>query len=109
MDGLREYLVRQFDEELKKVMDREAAEPGYLPQDDFNTCLERSSAAMAIASERPRKTLALATAYHRSLPVEAEGHGEDRSEEITELVESDEITTEDNKFAKKAWWAPPSN
>lgn len=92
-------LGRIFTEEIQKVFDREIAEADFMPQGDYDSCLERAQDMVAVANSRATGVLGIAIAKHRE-----KDHGEDRSAERDSLVK--EVTQEDASIGLMSWWNP---
>lgn len=96
---LIDHLVETFREDLTEVFKKESLEKDFLPQEEFESCLRRAEAGIDIATTRAKRILGMSIAKHRS-----KGHGDDTSEEITEL--SSLMTEEDQEKAnaKSSYW-----
>lgn len=99
MKRLSDELARIFGEEMQALVEKEGANPSFMPQEDYPSCQARADAGIALAVQRPAKILALAIAKHRK-----ESHGEERSAEMEELV--NQMTQEDASIGVTSWWNP---
>lgn len=95
---LNEVLAKAFSEELEKVGKKEIDEKDYLPQEDFESCMERAQAMIFDALPRVENMLALAIAIHRH-----DAHGEDTVEEVK--ITSEALAVEDvEAVSANIWW-----
>lgn len=94
---LSHELAKVFEEEFENVMQKEIDNPDYLPQEDFETCLDRAIAMTSAAMVVPNRMLGVAIAVHRH-----DKHGDDTAKEIGEVAEG--LTTEQLEAATMGWW-----
>jgi hypothetical protein len=94
---LTDELLAVIGEEIDAVIQQEMDDPGFLPQKDFATCLDRAAAGMKIATERATKVLALAIATH-----EENEHEADFTAEKDVLKES--LNPSDVEVGTRDWW-----
>lgn len=88
---------KRFTEDLKQIIQKEIADPEFLPQEDFSNCEMRALAMIRAAETRAIKMMTIAIAKHR-----IKDHGEDRQNEIDEAsigLEQDDISV-----AVMSWW-----
>lgn len=97
MKRLSDELARVFGEEIQALIEKETADPSFMPQEDYPSCRARAEAGIALAVQRSARILALAIAKHRK-----ESHGEERSSEMDELVS--QMTPEDASIGVTSWW-----
>ncbi len=94
---LQKELVRIFGEDLKDVFAKEEQEENYLNQKDFNNSYDRAVAGIDIATERVKKTLALAISKHRAVH-----HDDDTAEEQEAL--SAQMGSDEIEASQKSGW-----
>ena len=101
MEELARRLAAVFEEEFKKVLQREIDQPDFLSQDEFigskTPCTDRADRLIIAALGPVVNTLGLAVAESRTLD-----KGENHSTEMVNLeaVLSDELID----LAKAPWW-----
>ena len=91
---LSEVLAEVFEKEMEELIQREANEPGFLPQEHFKTCRERAEVGVFMATRNVVDVMTAAIVKHRQ-----ETHGEDRSEELKAIDASSIALAESN------WWS----
>lgn len=90
-------LGKIFEQEFTKVIQKEIDDPNYLPQEDFENCMDRAKAMLADAMPSIEKVLAGAIATHR-----IEHHKEPREEELK--VYQENLEPEQLQVTVQGWW-----
>jgi len=90
-------LVKSFKKGIKAVLLREEKEPGYLAQNQFESCMDRAKAIIMEAINKPLHILALAIALHRE-----KFHKESHLKEKADL--SRQMTAKEVKISARGFW-----
>ena len=94
---LSKELARMVEEDLQDIFKNEIADDQFMPQADYNSCLERAEDMISAATNRATQVLALAIIKHRE-----EKHKEDRKLEKEEIIEL--LHDEDVSVGLMSWW-----
>lgn len=90
-------LMKWIRKGLWKTLTREVKEPGYMSQESFSTCMDRSKTMMHEAIETAIYIFAHMIASHR-----IKKHKEDRSEELDKI--DGLLKASGAKVSVRAWW-----
>lgn len=95
--NLSQEIGKRFEDDLQQIIQKEIADPEFLPQEDFSNCEMRALAMIRAAETRAIKMLTIAIAKHR-----IKDHGEDRQAEID--AASIDLEQDDISVAVMGWW-----
>jgi len=78
---LSKYLADKFEAEFEAIYEKEKMDKDFLSQEQFDSCIDRAKAGVALATESLINDLAYAIAVHRE-----KEHSEDTLEEQAVLL-----------------------
>lgn len=92
---LSHYLAQKFEKEFDSVFEKEKMDKDFLSQEHFESCMDRASAGIELATEGIKADLAYMIAVHRE-----KEHGDNTMDEQASLLKAGA----DPEITASTWW-----